>query len=162
MSADAPSERPELSVLVPVFNEEGSLPALFDRLSATLRGMGRRYEIIFVDDGSDDATPRLLRDFVSRDPAVRIVEFNRNFGQHAAVFAGFEEARGEILVTLDADLQNPPEEIPNLVAKIEEGYDVVGGWRENRQDSAFRRFASLLVNRVTARLVGVDFHDYGC
>ena len=154
--------RPDISVVVPVYNEEGSLPALCDRLQKTLRGSGRSYEILFVDDGSSDATPRLLSEFAAREPSVRIVEFNRNYGQHAAIFAGFEEARGEIVVTLDADLQNPPEEIPNLVAKIEEGYDVVGGWRENRQDPFFRRFASFLVNRVTVRLVGVDFHDYGC
>src|SRR2546427_2146867 len=153
---------PEISVLIPVFNEEGSLPVLYERLARVLKELGRVYEIVFVDDGSTDATPRLLREFAARDRGVKIVEFSRNFGQHAAIFAGFEEVRGEIVVTLDADLQNPPEEIPSLVAKMEEGYDVVGGWRENRQDSAFRRFASLLVNRVTARLVGVDFHDYGC
>src|SRR5213593_1898733 len=153
---------PEISVLVPVFNEEGSLPALFSRLSATLGKMGRSYEIVFVDDGSGDATPSLLGEFASADPRVRIVEFNRNYGQHAAIFAGFEEARGKIVITLDADLQNPPEEIPALVAKMEEGYDVVGGWRENRQDPLLRRVASFLVNRITAKLVGVDFHDYGC
>ena len=153
---------PYVSVLIPVFNEEGSLPTLYDRLSKVMRGLGKSYEIVFVDDGSSDATPGLLREYAARDRSVRIVEFNRNFGQHAAIFAGFEEARGEIVVTLDADLQNPPEEIPNLVAKIEEGYDVVGGWRENRQDPFFRRFASFIVNRITAKLVGVDFHDYGC
>src|SRR5437867_3180979 len=155
-------DAPEISVLIPVFNEEGSLPGLFSRLSATLGKMGRSYEIVFVDDGSGDATPRLLGEFASADPRVRIVEFNRNYGQHAAIFAGFEEARGEIVVTLDADLQNPPEEIPALVAKVDEGYDVVGGWRENRQDPLLRRLASFLVNRITAKLVGVDFHDYGC
>src|SRR5437867_10791669 len=155
-------DAPEISVLIPVFNEEGSLPGLFSRLSATLGKMGRSYEIVFVDDGSGDATPRLLREFAAADPRVRIVEFNRNYGQHAAIFAGFEETRGEIVVTLDADLQNPPEEIPALVAKVDEGFDVVGGWRENRRDTAFRRFASFVVNRITARLVGVDFHDYGC
>ena len=153
---------PGISVVIPVFNEEGCLPTLFERLEKVLRGMDRTYEIVFVDDGSSDATPRLLREFAARDSGVRIVEFNRNYGQHAAIFAGFEEARGDIVVTLDADLQNPPEEIPTLVRKIDEGYDVVGGWRENRQDSAFRRFASFLVNRITVRLVGVDFHDYGC
>ena len=153
---------PDISVVIPVFNEEGALPALYERLTATLATMGRTYEIVFVDDGSSDRTPRLLREFAAANPAVRIVEFNRNYGQHAAVFAGFEEARGEIVITLDADLQNPPEEIPTLVAKMDEGYDVVGGWRENRQDPAFRRFASYMVNRITARLVGADFHDYGC
>lgn len=159
-SADTPA--PDITVLIPVLNEEGSLPALYQRLSATLGKLGRTYEILFVDDGSTDATPRLMREFASMDPRVRIVELSRNYGQHAAIIAGFEEARGEIIVTLDADLQNPPEEIPVLIAKIDEGFDVVGGWRENRQDPLFRRFASFVVNRITARLVGVDFHDYGC
>ena len=158
----ADEARPEITVLIPVLNEEGSLPKLYQRLSATLGRMGRSYEILFIDDGSRDATPRLMREFASVDPRVRIVELSRNFGQHAAIFAGFEESRGDIVVTLDADLQNPPEEIPVLVAKIDEGFDVVGGWRENRQDPFFRRFASFIVNRITARLVGVDFHDYGC
>jgi undecaprenyl-phosphate 4-deoxy-4-formamido-L-arabinose transferase len=153
---------PEITILIPVLNEEGSLPELYRRLSATLGPLGRTYEVLFVDDGSTDATPRLLKEYAATDPRVRIVELNRNYGQHAAIFAGFEEAHGEIVVTLDADLQNPPEEIPVLLAKIDEGYDVVGGWRENRQDPLFRRFASFLVNRITARLVGVDFHDYGC
>ena len=156
------SAAPEISVLVPVFNEEGSLRLLNERLVRSLESLGRSHEIVYVDDGSTDGSQRLLRGFAAANPAVRIIEFNRNFGQHAAIFAGFEEARGEIVVTLDADLQNPPEEIPALIAKIDEGYDVVGGWRENRQDTAFRRFASFLVNRITARLVGADFHDYGC
>ena len=158
----SPDRSPDVSVIIPVYNEEGSLPALYERLAATMARLGRSHEIIFVDDGSADATPRLLRDIASADPAVRIVEFNRNYGQHAAVFAGFEASRGEIVITLDADLQNPPEEIPALVSKMDEGYDVVGGWRENRQDPLFRRFASYVVNRVTAKLVGADFHDYGC
>ena len=136
------SARPEITVLIPVLNEEGSLPTLYQRLTETLGALGRSYEILFIDDGSRDATPRLMREFAAVDPRVRIVELSRNFGQHAAIFAGFEEARGDILVTLDADLQNPPEEIPVLIAKIDEGFDVVGGWRENRQDPFFRRFAS--------------------
>jgi undecaprenyl-phosphate 4-deoxy-4-formamido-L-arabinose transferase len=160
--APGESPAPEITVLVPVYNEEGALPALFERLSRVLGGLGRPYEIVFVDDGSADASPELLRGFAARDRHVRIVEFNRNYGQHAAVFAGFEEARGDVVVTLDADLQNPPEEIPKLLAKIEEGYDMVGGWREHRQDTPFRRFASFVVNRITARLVGIDLHDYGC
>ena len=155
-------ESPDITVLIPVYNEEGSIPPLYDRLTTTMRGLGRSYELLFVDDGSADASAKLLREMSALDPHVRVVEFNRNYGQHAAVFAGFEEARGEMVVTLDADLQNPPEEIPSLVKMIDEGYDVVGGWRENRQDSFFRRFFSYLVNRVTARLVGVNFHDYGC
>lgn len=162
MSVDSTNRRPDLSVVVPVYNEAGSLPTLYERLARTLDGMLRSYEILFVDDGSTDGTQELLRRFAARNPAVRIIEFNRNYGQHAAVFAGFEESRGMIVITLDADLQNPPEEIPALVAKIDEGFDVVGGWRENRQDPLFRRAASALVNKVTAKLVGADFHDYGC
>src|SRR5712691_8911650 len=156
------SGAPDISVIVPVYNEEGSLPALFDRLTGVLRAMGRSHEILFVDDGSSDGSPRLLREFAALNPSVRIVEFNRNYGQHAAIFAGFEEASGEIVITLDADLQNPPEEIPALVMKIEEGYDVVGGWRENRQDPLFRRLASWLVNRLVSWSTGVRLRDYGC
>jgi len=153
---------PYLSVVIPVYNEEANLPELLDRLTATLAPLGRPYEIVLVNDGSRDRSLPLLREAAARDPHLVVVDFNRNYGQHAAVFAGFEVSRGEVVVTIDADLQNPPEEIPKLVAKMEEGYDVVGSIRVQRQDSALRKIASRIVNRMTALATGVQLSDYGC
>jgi undecaprenyl-phosphate 4-deoxy-4-formamido-L-arabinose transferase len=153
---------PYLSVVIPVYNEEANLPELLDRLTATLVPLGRSYEIVLVNDGSRDRSLPLLREAADRDPHLVVVDFNRNYGQHAAVFAGFEVSRGEVVVTIDADLQNPPEEIPKLVAKMEEGYDVVGSIRVQRQDSALRKVASRIVNRMTALATGVQLSDYGC
>ena len=153
---------PQISVIIPVFNEEACLPELFQRMDAAMESLCRPYEIIYVNDGSRDGSLALLKAASAANPSVEVLDFNRNYGQHAAVFAGFEAARGEIIVTLDADLQNPPEEIPNLVAKMEEGYDVVGSVRQQRQDSLFRRIASRIINRVTAKVTGVRLHDYGC
>ncbi len=153
---------PYLSIVVPVFNEEENLPELLPRLAAALAGIGKSYEVVLVNDGSRDRSLELLREAAARDPHLVVIDFNRNYGQHSAVFAGFEEARGEVIVTIDADLQNPPEEIGKLVAKMEEGYDVVGSVRVKRQDSLFRRLASRLVNRVTSMATGVHLSDYGC
>jgi undecaprenyl-phosphate 4-deoxy-4-formamido-L-arabinose transferase len=153
---------PYLSVVIPVFNEEANLAALHQKLTDVLKGMHQSYELILVDDGSADRSLVILKELQQRDPHLTVVEFNRNYGQHAAVFAGFDQARGQIIVTLDADLQNPPEAIPSLVAKIEEGYDVVGGWRENRHDPFYRRAASFIVNRLTSWSTGVRLRDYGC
>ena len=151
-----------LSVVIPVYNEEVTIERLQERLSRVLESLGKSYEIIYVDDGSTDGTRAILQRLRSKDPNVKVVVFNRNYGQHAAVVAGFERALGEIIVTLDADLQNPPEEIPKLLEKIQEGYDVVGGWREGRQDSLVRRLPSFLINQVTSLIVGVKMKDYGC
>src|SRR4051795_11809842 len=153
---------PYLSVVIPVFNEEENLPELLDRLTATLVPLGKPYEVVFVNDGSRDRSLALLQEASARDPHLVVVDFNRNYGQHAAVFAGFEACRGEIVVTLDADLQNPPEEIPKLVAKMEEGFDVVGSVRVHRQDPLLRRVASRIINRITALATGVQLSDYGC
>jgi len=153
---------PYLSVVVPVFNEEESLPVLLRRLEAALASAGKTYEIILINDGSRDGSLGLLREAAAHDARLVVIDFNRNYGQHAAVFAGFEAARGEIIVTIDADLQNPPEEIGKLVAKMEEGYDVVGSVRVQRRDTLFRRLASRLVNRVTSMATGVQLSDYGC
>ena len=158
-----PTLVPEISVVIPVFNEEDNLRELGERLIRTLTAMGRPYEIIFVDDGSTDGSWQLLTDLNQQYPQnIRALQFHRNFGQHQAIFAGFQAAKGKVMVTLDADLQNPPEEIPRLVAKLDEGYDTVGGWRENRQDSIFRRLPSQLVNTVMSRVTGVKLRDYGC
>ncbi len=152
-----------VSVVIPVYNEEAMLPALFPRLLAALDALHRPTEVILVDDGSRDRSIELLRGESQRHPGrVRVVELSRNFGQHPAILAGFSVARGEIIVTLDADLQNPPEEIAKLVAKIDEGFDVVGGVRQQRRDTLFRRGASWLVNRVTVAITGIRMSDYGC
>jgi undecaprenyl-phosphate 4-deoxy-4-formamido-L-arabinose transferase len=158
-----PAPEPYLSVIIPVYNEAENLGELGERLLRTLTAMGRPFEIIFVDDGSSDNSWQLLTDLNREHPLqIRALQFNRNFGQHQAIFAGFQASRGRVMVTLDADLQNPPEEIPRLVAKLEEGYDTVGGWRENRRDSLFRRLPSHLVNYVMSRVTGVKLRDYGC
>ncbi|MGI6783927.1 MAG: glycosyltransferase [Aminivibrio sp.] len=152
-----------VSVIIPVFNEEESLPHLFPRLRASLEGMNRPYEIIFINDGSRDRSLQLLHEFYRENPGkVRIIDFNGNFGQHMAIVAGFDHSRGDIIITLDADLQNPPEEIPRIVEKIDEGHDVVGTVRQNRRDPKFRKFASRIVNAVTNRITGLRLNDYGC
>ncbi|MCL4501665.1 MAG: glycosyltransferase [Deltaproteobacteria bacterium] len=158
-----PSPAPYISVIIPVYNEEENLRELGERLMRTLGNMERTFEIILVDDGSSDRSWEILTELHNKYPEnLRALQFNRNFGQHQAIFAGFQAARGQVMITLDADLQNPPEEIPRLVAKIEEGYDTVGGWRENRQDSLFRKLPSHLVNVVMSRVTGVKLRDYGC
>ncbi len=149
-------------MIIPVYNEEECLPELLQRMDAAMEGIGKPYEIIYVNDGSRDDSLKLLTEASAANPSLKIIDFNRNYGQHSAVFAGFEAARGEIIVTLDADLQNPPEEVPKLVAKMLEGYDVVGSVRQQRQDSFFRKTASRIINRVTATVTGVQLHDYGC
>jgi len=159
----SPRSGPELSLVVPVYNEEENLRPLYERITAAMAPLGRTWELILVDDGSRDGSLRTLEALHKDDPAhVRVVELLRNFGQHAAVFAGFAQARGEVVVTLDADLQNPPEEIQVLLRTIDEGFDVVGGYRREREDSWFRKTASRIVNRITARATGVKMRDYGC
>jgi len=154
---------PELSVVVPVFNEEEGLPALFSRLYPALDALGVPYEVIFVDDGSSDRSMALLREQFSRRPAeTRVVMFNGNFGQHLAIMAAFEKSRGRRIVTLDADLQNPPEDIAKLLAKMDEGYDYVGSIRRERQDTAFRRHASRLMNGLRERITRIHMEDQGC
>jgi undecaprenyl-phosphate 4-deoxy-4-formamido-L-arabinose transferase len=146
-----------------VYNEEAVLPALFARLYPALDALGRSYEVIFVNDGSRDRSAALLRaQFEQRPDATRVILFNGNFGQHLAIMAGFEASRGARVVTLDADLQNPPEEIGKLLAKMDEGYDYVGTVRSERQDSAFRRHASRLMNAIRERITRIRMTDQGC
>lgn len=153
----------DISVVVPVLNEEESLPILHESLTRVLVESGFSYEIIFVDDGSTDQSLQTLRGLQARDPNLRVVSFRRNYGQTAAIAAGFDRARGDIVITLDADLQNDPTDIPALVAKLQEGYDVVSGWRVDRQDRFLdRRLPSMLANRFIAWATGVHIHDYGC
>ncbi len=152
-----------VSVVIPVFNEAENLHELVDRCLRVSRGMAGPAELILVDDGSTDGSAALIAEAAGSNTGEIIgVLLNRNYGQHAAVMAGFAESRGDIVVTLDADLQNPPEEIPGLVQKMEEGFDVVGSIRVPRHDSLFRRLSSHMVNRVVQKTTGVMMHDYGC
>jgi undecaprenyl-phosphate 4-deoxy-4-formamido-L-arabinose transferase len=152
-----------ISIVVPVYNEAHSLDALLERCLAVCRRLGRPFELILVDDGSTDESPERITAAARDDPGHVIgVLLTRNYGQHAAVMAGFAECRGELAITLDADLQNPPEEIPKLVAKMDEGYDVVGSVRVTRRDGFFRRASSWFVNRSVRAATGVMMHDYGC
>ena len=154
---------PDVSVIVPVYNEEEGLASLFARLYPALDALGLGYEIVFINDGSRDRSAALLREHFQRRPDVtRVILFNGNFGQHMAIMAGFAYARGRRLVTLDADLQNPPEEIGNLLRAMDEGHDYVGTIRRHRQDSAFRRWASKAMNKVRERITKVRMTDQGC
>jgi undecaprenyl-phosphate 4-deoxy-4-formamido-L-arabinose transferase len=153
----------KVSVVVPVYNEEGNLPELLTRLTAVMDGLGRPYELVFVDDGSRDRSLEILLEAERARPGrIRVLELSRNFGQHQAILAAFENVTGDVVVTLDADLQNPPEEIPKLLTRFDEGYDVVGGVRQNRQDSVLRKAASRLVNRVTTLITRIRLTDFGC
>jgi undecaprenyl-phosphate 4-deoxy-4-formamido-L-arabinose transferase len=155
--------KPYLSIIIPAYNEADNLAALATRLTTTLNTLGKPYEIIFVNDGSSDTTKTILNTLYQNDPDhFRIIHFNGNFGQHMAIMAGFELAGGDIIITLDADLQNPPEEIPKLVKAIELGHDYVGSIRKNRQDTWFRRHASRLNNSIRARMTGIVMTDQGC
>jgi len=155
-------EQPYLSIVIPVYNEESNLAPLMQRLYPAVQGTGKSFEILFTNDGSRDRSLEILRSFVQEYPGVKVIEFNGNFGQHMAILAAFEMSQGEIVITLDADLQNPPEEIPRLVAEIEKGHDVVGTIRQKRQDSLFRRLASRIVNITTNKMTGMRMSDYGC
>lgn len=158
-----PLARAELSVIVPARNEEENLPVLVDRIMAVLRGLHRPFEVIVVNDGSTDGTLRVLRDLAASRPELRVIDLARNYGQTAAIMAGLDHASGDILIPIDADLQNDPADIPMLLAKLEEGYDVVSGWRKDRQDAAIRRnFVSRVANRLISWISGVHLHDYGC
>ena len=153
----------QLSVVIPVYNEELNLPTLFNRLYPVLDGLGRRYEIVFTNDGSHDRSIELLKaQFNARPDVTRVIDFNANYGQHMAIIAAFERVRGDIIVTLDADLQNPPEEIPKLLALIDVGHDCVGGARLNRQDSFFRTYASKIINFVRKQTTSIEMTDQGC
>ncbi|MDR1560966.1 MAG: glycosyltransferase [Holosporaceae bacterium] len=153
----------KVSIVIPIFNEEENVDVLCQRLLKTMDRIKKRYEVIFVDDGSSDNTSRMLCDwFKKRSDTLRIITFNGNYGQYVAILAGFEHVRGEIIVTLDADLQNLPEEIPNLLDKIDEGYDLVAGYRAKRHDNLFRTYASKTVNILRAKLTGIETRDHGC
>ncbi len=155
--------RPYVSVVIPVYNEQENLEALFTRLIAVLDGLDKPFEVLFTDDGSRDRSGTMLKEFHDRRPKqVRVIDFNGNFGQHMAIMAAFERVRGDVIVTLDADLQNPPEEIPKLLAAIEAGHDVVGGYRKNRRDTSFRKYASKIINGIRDKITNIRMRDQGC
>lgn len=152
-----------LSVVIPVYNESANLDTLCKRLLPVLDGLGKPYEVILTNDGSkDDSQAILERLHAARPDVLRVIQFARNYGQHPAIMAGFERAEGDVVVTLDADLQNPPEEIPKLLALIDAGHDVVGGYRGNRLDSAYRKFVSKMSNIVRAKITKIEMRDQGC
>lgn len=160
MSQDYPVE---ISVVIPVYNEELNLPKLFEQLFPVLDKLGRSYEVLFTNDGSVDRSIQLLREQHGRRPDVtRVIDFNANYGQHMAIMAAFERVRGRIIVTLDADLQNPPDQIPLLIAKMDEGHDYVGSFRLKRHDSLFRKYASKTVNFVRSHITNIEMSDQGC
>src|SRR6202162_5494247 len=153
---------PRLSVIVLVYNELESIAPLHEELMGVLKAIDISYEVVYIDDGSRDGSTERLGQFASRDPHVRVVSFRRNFGQTAAVQAGIDHSRGEILVFMDGDMQNDPHDIPRLLEKIDEGNDVVSGWRKDRQDEAIRVVPSKIANWIIARVTGVPLHDFGC
>jgi undecaprenyl-phosphate 4-deoxy-4-formamido-L-arabinose transferase len=160
--ADGAPARPRVSIVIPMLNESRNIDPLFARLFPVLDGLGEPFEVVCVDDGSTDDTLAKLRAHAAKRPELRPLPLARNFGQHAAVLAGFDATRGDWVVTLDADLQNPPEEVPRLVAAMREGHDLVNTWREDRKDSAFRMTASRWINRIARRASGIELRDFGC
>ena len=153
----------KISVVIPAYNEEENINFLYDELSGVLAALQQPYEIIFVDDGSSDNTLAVLRSIQQKDAEVGVIRFRRNFGQTAAISAGFDFASGDVIVTMDGDLQNDPHDIPRFIEKIEEGYDVVTGWRYDRKDAFInRRLPSIIANKIISWTTGVALHDYGC
>lgn len=157
------TESPEISIIVPVYNEAPNLQTLVEDTLEVMRAMGRLFELILIDDGSTDNSHELLRTIKSNTPELCVIFLRRNFGQSAAMTAGFDHARGHIVVTMDGDLQNDPQNIPLLISRLEEGYDLVNGWRKDRQDPFIsRRLPSKIANRLIGIATGVKLHDYGC
>lgn len=155
--------QPDISIVIPLYNEEESIPSLYTRLTAALDEYGRPFEAIIIDDGSSDKSFALLTDIAKKDTRYKIIRLRRNFGQTAAFSAGFDAARGDVIITMDADLQNDPADIPLLMSKIEEGYDIVSGWRKDRQDRYLdRKLPSMIANRMISNVTDVRLHDYGC
>ncbi len=160
--ANGVSDTPSISVVIPMYNEEANVDALFSRLFPVLSSLDETWEVVCVNDGSADRTLELLLSWRERQPGLVVVDLARNFGQHAAVMAGFSQSRGQWVITMDADLQNPPEEIPSILKCFRDGHDLVGTVRVNRQDTAFRKTASKLTNRLITRVSGINLQDFGC
>ena len=161
--ADEMPGEPEVSVFLPVYNEEPNLRPLHAKLDQALKSLGRSAEIVYVDDGSNDGSLKVLREIAGADSRVRVVALRRNYGQTAAMAAGIDAARGKVLIPMDADMQNDPADIERLLHKLDEGYDVVSGWRKNRKDKMVtRKIPSMIANRLISWIGGVSLHDYGC
>ncbi|GAB4332537.1 MAG: glycosyltransferase family 2 protein [Desulfobulbaceae bacterium] len=153
----------DVSVVIPLLNEEENIPHLYEELTRVLQGTGREYELLFVDDGSTDSSLAILERLQKEDNHIRVFSLRRNFGQTAAMSAGFDHARGAVIITMDADLQNDPADIPMLLERISEGADLVTGWRHDRKDPFFsRRLPSMIANKIISMATGVHLHDYGC
>lgn len=158
-----PKEHPTLSIVIPVFNEEKNLPELYEEITNSCKGLDLSYKIIFVDDGSWDSSFPVLRSIQEEDLKVKVIRLRKNFGQTAALSAGFDYAKGDIIITLDADLQNDPQDFALLIEKIREGYDIVSGWRKKRKDRLFtRRIPSAIANWLISRITHIKLHDFGC
>ena len=155
-------KKQDISIVIPVFNEEGNLSELYSSIISVMLEYGYEYEIIFVDDGSSDSSFYILQDIAAINSKVKLISFRRNFGQTAAISAGIKYADKDIVVCIDADLQNDPADIPKLIDKINEGYDLVSGWRKNRQDSFSKRIPSLIANKLISKSIGIEIHDNGC
>ena len=152
-----------ISIIVPIYDEQENIPDLYSQLVKVMETVGQPFEIIFVNDGSSDGSPEILDAISAKDSRAKVLHFGRNFGQTAAFMAGFDTAKGKIIIPIDADLQNDPEDIPALLEKLNEGYDVVSGWRKDRKDASFRRnFLSRVANKLISLVTGVHLHDYGC
>ena len=153
-----------LSLIIPVYNEKDTLPSLFDAVYKTMNAIGQSWEVILVDDGSQDDSLSVLKEYAQKDAQhVRVISFRRNFGQTPAIAAGLDYAQGEIIILLDADMQNDPADIPMMLAKLDEGYDLVSGWRKSRKDNVLtRNLPSMMANWLISRVTGVHLHDYGC
>lgn len=156
------SDKTEISIVIPVYNEEKNLPILAQKLDQVLSTFGRSYECVFVNDGSRDGSGQIINDLTQKYPHFRSIHLRRNFGQTAALMAGFDHSKGSVVITMDADLQNDPMDIPMLMQHIDAGYDLVSGWRTNRQDSFIRNFPSLIANKIIGKVTGVQIHDSGC
>lgn len=156
------SKNPEISIVIPVYNEEECLPKLAERIIESLNHLNRSYECVLVDDGSRDKSAQIMRNIALQHKEFKCIHLRRNFGQTAALMAGFDHSDGSIVITMDADLQNDPQDIPMLVEYIDKGYDLVSGWRKNRQDSFIRNFPSLIANKIIGKVTGVQIHDSGC
>ncbi|UCE05609.1 MAG: glycosyltransferase family 2 protein [bacterium] len=155
-------EFPEISILIPLFNEAESLPELFEKITLVFKQFKKRYEIIFIDDGSTDQSYEVLKNLYQKDRRIRVYQFRKNYGKSAGLACGFQMARGQYIITMDADLQDDPEEIPNLMAKLNEAYDLVSGWKKKRHDPFIKRNTSKIFNRVTCWVSGLKIHDFNC
>ena len=153
---------PHVSIVIPLFNEEGSLKELTESINATMRGSAKSFEIIFVDDGSTDGSFGVLKALHTKNPHIKVIRFRRNFGKSAALSVGFKEARGEFVITMDADLQDDPKEIPSLIAAMGDSYDLVSGWKQKRHDPLTKTIPSRFFNYVTGRMTGIPIHDFNC